>query len=95
MLRLASNDAWRLKRRVVATFRSKNRKNHKESLKNSIVITNNELVIQAPAGRKSSVVVAALERIREQTLWCRSQFLQLDSMFEHFPAVTLSFFFFL
>lgn len=49
-------------------FRSKNRKIHKESLKNSILITNNELVIQAPAGRKSSVDVAALERIREQTL---------------------------
>lgn len=68
---------------------------HKESRKNSFLITNNELVIQAPAGRKSSVDVAALERIREQTLWCRSQFLQLYSIFQHFPAVTLLFLFFL
>lgn len=39
---------------------------HNESLKNCFLITNNELVIQAPAGRKSIVDVTALERIREQ-----------------------------
>lgn len=39
---------------------------HKESLQNSFQITNNELVIQTPAGRKSSVNVAALKWIREQ-----------------------------
>lgn len=42
---------------------------HNESLKNSFLITNNELVIQAPAGRKSRVDVAALERIREKNTW--------------------------
>lgn len=42
---------------------------YNESLKNSFLITNNELVIQAPAGRKSRVDVAVLERIREQNTW--------------------------